>query len=93
LIPILGAGYAISESGSARRVGICLRVSTDTQTTENQRRELESVAARSGWQVVGFHEDAGVSGAKGRAKRPGFDRLLKDANGRKLDVIAARFMD
>jgi len=35
-----------------RRVGIYLRVSTDGQTTENQRRELEAVAARSGWEVV-----------------------------------------
>ena len=32
-----------------KRVGIYLRVSTDSQTTENQRRELETVAARSGW--------------------------------------------
>ena len=37
-----------------RRVGIYLRVSTDGQTTENQRRELEAVAARSGWEVVGL---------------------------------------
>ena len=37
-----------------RRVGIYLRVSTDGQTTENQRRELEAVAARSGWEVVGI---------------------------------------
>jgi DNA invertase Pin-like site-specific DNA recombinase len=35
-----------------RRVGIYLRVSTSGQTIENQRRELEAVAARSGWQVV-----------------------------------------
>jgi hypothetical protein len=38
-----------------RRVGIYLRVSTDGQTTENQRRELEAVAARSGWEVVGIY--------------------------------------
>jgi DNA invertase Pin-like site-specific DNA recombinase len=30
-----------------KKVGIYLRVSTDGQTTENQRRELEAVAARS----------------------------------------------
>ena len=36
-----------------KRVGIYLRISTDSQTTENQRRELEAVAARSGWQVAG----------------------------------------
>ena len=35
-----------------KRVGIYLRVSTNGQTTENQRRELEAVAARSGWEVA-----------------------------------------
>jgi DNA invertase Pin-like site-specific DNA recombinase len=76
-----------------KRVGIYLRVSTDAQTTENQRRELEAVAARSGWQVVGFYEDAGISGAKGRDKRPGLDRLLKDATARKINMIAAWSVD
>jgi DNA invertase Pin-like site-specific DNA recombinase len=76
-----------------RRVGIYLRVSTDRQTTENQRRELEAVAARSGWQVVGVYEDAGISGTKGRDKRPGFDRLLKDATTRKVNMIAAWSVD
>ena len=76
-----------------KRVGIYLRVSTDTQTTENQRRELEAVAGRSGWEVVDFYEDAGISGAKGRDKRPGFDRLLKDATSRKVNMIAAWSVD
>jgi DNA invertase Pin-like site-specific DNA recombinase len=35
-----------------KRVGIYLRVSTDGQTAENQRRELEAIAERSGWEVV-----------------------------------------
>ena len=35
-----------------KRVAIYLRVSTSKQETDNQRRELEAVAARSGWQVV-----------------------------------------
>jgi DNA invertase Pin-like site-specific DNA recombinase len=76
-----------------KRVGIYIRVSTDGQTTANQRRELEAVAARSGWEIVGTYEDAGISGAKGRDKRPGFDRLLKDATARKVDMIAAWSVD
>jgi DNA invertase Pin-like site-specific DNA recombinase len=76
-----------------KRVGIYLRVSTDGQTTANQRRELEAVAARSGWEIVGFYEDAGISGAKGRDKRPGLDRLLKDATARKVNMIAAWSVD
>jgi len=76
-----------------KRVGIYLRVSTNGQTTENQRRELEAVAARSGWQVVGIYEDAGISGAKGRDQRPGLDRLLQDATSRKINMIAAWSVD
>jgi DNA invertase Pin-like site-specific DNA recombinase len=76
-----------------KRVGIYLRVSTDSQTTDNQRRELEAVAARSGWEVIGIYQDAGISGAKGRDKRPGFDRPLKDATARKINLIAAWSVD
>ena len=75
------------------RVGMYLRVSTDGQTTENQWRELEAVAARSGWEVVDFYVDAGISGSNGREKRPGLDRLLKDATSRKIDMIAAWSVD
>jgi DNA invertase Pin-like site-specific DNA recombinase len=51
------------------------------------------VAKRSGWEIVGIYEDAGVSGAKGRDKRPGFDRLLRDATARKINIIAAWSVD
>ena len=76
-----------------KRVGIYLRVSTDGQTTQNQRRELEAVAARSGWEVVDFYEDAGISGSNGRDKRPGFDQLLNDATARKINMVAAWSVD
>src|ERR1700747_1195582 len=76
-----------------KRVGIYLRVSTDGQTTENQRRELEAVAAGSGWEVVDFYEDAGISGSNGRGKRPGFDQLLNDATARKINMVAAWSVD
>ena len=46
----------------SKRVAIYTRVSTNGQTTENQRRELKAVAKRSGWKVVEIYEDAGVSG-------------------------------
>jgi DNA invertase Pin-like site-specific DNA recombinase len=77
-----------------KRVGIYLRVSTNNgQTTDNQRRELEAVAKRSGWNVVEVFEDNGVSGAKGRDKRPAFDRLLKAVTARKIDMVAAWSID
>lgn len=76
-----------------KRVAIYLRVSTDGQTTENQRRELDLVAQRSGWDIVEVYEDRGVSGAKGRDKRPAFDRLCKDAARRHFAMVAAWSVD
>jgi DNA invertase Pin-like site-specific DNA recombinase len=75
------------------RVALYLRVSTDGQTTEHQRRELEARAAAAGWDVVKVYEDAGISGAKGRDGRPAFDALLKDATRRKFDMVAAWSVD
>src|SRR3954470_5070940 len=76
-----------------KRVAIYLRVSTSKQDTDNQRRELEAVAARSGWQVVKVFEDAGISGAKERDKRPGLDAMLKAVNSREFDIVAAWSVD
>ncbi|SBW11260.1 Resolvase domain containing protein [uncultured Alphaproteobacteria bacterium] len=76
-----------------KRAAIYLRVSTNGQTTENQRLELQAVAERSGWEVVEVYEDAGVSGAKGREERPAFDRLSKDATRRRFDVVMAWSVD
>jgi DNA invertase Pin-like site-specific DNA recombinase len=76
-----------------KKVAIYLRVSTDSQTTDNQRRELEAVATRSGWQVVKVYEDAGISGAKGRDRRPGLDAMLKAVNAKEFDMVAAWSVD
>ena len=76
-----------------KRVAIYLRVSKSKQETSNQRRELEAVAARSGWQIVKVYEDAGISGAKGRDKRPGLDAMMKAVNAREFDMVAAWSVD
>jgi len=78
---------------NGKRVALYLRVSTDGQTTENQRLELERIAEHSGWRIVGSYEDHAISGAKGREKRTALDNLLKDANRRKFDVVAAWSVD
>jgi DNA invertase Pin-like site-specific DNA recombinase len=78
---------------SMKRVAIYLRVSTTKQDTDNQRRELEAVAARSGWHVERVFEDAGISGAKGRDKRPGLDAMLKAVNAKEIDMVAAWSVD
>jgi DNA invertase Pin-like site-specific DNA recombinase len=76
-----------------KRVAIYLRVSKTKSDTENQRRELNAVAARSGWEVVRVYRDAGISGAKGRDKRPGLDAMLKAVNAKEFDMVAAWSVD
>jgi DNA invertase Pin-like site-specific DNA recombinase len=76
-----------------KRVAIYARVSTDQQTTENQLRELRDVARRSGWEISKEYIDHGISGAKGRDKRPAFDALQKDAVRKQFDIIAALSVD
>jgi DNA invertase Pin-like site-specific DNA recombinase len=76
-----------------RNAAIYVRVSTDGQTVENQVRELRQIAERRGWEVVEIYSDAGISGAKGRDKRPGLDRMLNDASRRKFDVVMTWAID
>ena len=76
-----------------KRVALYLRVSTTEQTTDNQRRELEAVADRHGWNVVAVYTDEGLSGAKGRDKRPGLDTLMKSVTRREVDMVAAWSVD
>ena len=42
---------------------------------------MREIAGRSGLEVVKVYKDHGISGAKGRDKRPGFDALCRDAAG------------
>jgi DNA invertase Pin-like site-specific DNA recombinase len=76
-----------------KRAAIYARVSTDGQTTENQTAALKEVATRRGWDIVEVYIDHGISGAKGRDKRPAFDRMLKEASRRKFDVVMAWAID
>jgi DNA invertase Pin-like site-specific DNA recombinase len=76
-----------------KRAALYVRVSTDHQTVENQIRELTAIAERRGWPVVQTYQDAGISGAKGRDRRPGLDQMLKDARRRKFDVVMVFAID
>lgn len=72
-----------------KRAALYLRVSTRDQTLDNQRLELQRVALARGWSIDVVYADDGVSGAKGRDKRPGFDQLLKDSVRARFDVVMA----
>jgi DNA invertase Pin-like site-specific DNA recombinase len=76
-----------------KKVAIYARVSTDSQTVENQLRELHEVAQRQGWIIVAVHTDEGISGAKGRDQRPGYDALLRGVARKDFDMIAAWSVD
>ena len=55
-----------SPTSKRMRAALYLRVSTDGQTTDNQRLALALVAERRGWTITATYEDAGISGAKSR---------------------------
>ncbi len=76
-----------------KRVAIYARVSTNGQSVTNQLRELRQVAKRQGWKVVEEFIDRGVSGAKGRAHRPQFDKLCQAATRREIDLIMSWSVD
>jgi DNA invertase Pin-like site-specific DNA recombinase len=76
-----------TKSEPSKLVAIYGRVSTNQQTVENQLLDLQKVATRNNWEVVGVYTDEGISGKHGRDKRPQFDELMKDATRKKFDLI------
>jgi len=76
-------------------VAIYARVSTadKNQTVENQLRDLLGVAERQGWEVVATFTDEGISGVKGRDRRPGYDALLKGVARKDFEQIMAWSVD
>jgi DNA invertase Pin-like site-specific DNA recombinase len=79
----------------SRRVALYARVSTRNghQNPEVQLHALREVANNADWEIVEEYVDHGVSGAKGRDKRPAFDRLCQDATRRRFDLVAAWSVD
>src|SRR5437667_3099145 len=78
--------------GVMKRAALYMRVSTKGhgQTTETQAVALREYAAHRGFEIIEEYRDEGISGSKD--SRPALDRLMKDARGRKFDVvIVARF--
>jgi DNA invertase Pin-like site-specific DNA recombinase len=50
-------------------------------------------ARARGWQIIQTFSDAGISGAKGRNERPGFDQMLKHAQRHRFDVVMVWSID
>lgn len=80
------------------RVVAYLRVSTEEQAVGGvsldwQRQVITDAARMRGWEVVRFVEDAGVSSAKRREKRPGFVEALGMLQSGEVDGIVAAKLD
>jgi len=73
------------------RAAIYARVSTTVQNCEMQLTELREYVSRRGWEPSGEYVDTGWSGSK--ASSPGFDRLMRDAGKRVIDVILCWKLD
>lgn len=70
-----------------QKVVIYGRVSTLDQKCENQVRFLEQIIEQNNWELIDTYLDQGISGTKGRTKRPEFDRLCKDMVRRKFNKV------
>ena len=93
-MPVIVSAAEVQETiKMGKRIAIYLRVSTTEQTVENQRRELQAVAKRHGWNIVAVFKDEGISGTKGRDKRPGFEQLCQGVARRDFDQVAAWSVD
>ena len=74
-------------------VAIYARVSTASQTVENQLIELRDAAKRLGWTVAHEIVDEGISGSKGRSDRPGFDRIFELVEQKAVGAVMAWSVD
>lgn len=77
----------------AKRVALYVRVSTDGQSTQNQLEELQQVVRRHSWEIVATFADRGISGAKGREERPGYEALWQAVVRKEVDLVAAWSVD
>ena len=73
-------------------VALFLRVSSLSQTTENQRLELYEVCERNDWTIVEEYNET-VSGTKGEDERDELKRMLTDASRRKFDKLVVWSVD
>ena len=74
----------------SKRIALYYRVSTDDQSTDPQRLELQDYCQRKGWSVAAEYCET-ISRAK--FTRTGLDRLMAAVRKRKIDVILCVKLD
>lgn len=60
----------------------------DSESIQNQKSMLLQYAMDQGWEVFGIYSDDDYTGAD--RNRPGFNRLLQDAEQKKIDIILCK---
>lgn len=76
------------------RVALYARVSTNKdQTVETQMLALRAWAEGRGHTVIREFTDQGVSGIRGRGKRPGLDEMMRSGTIGEFDVVACTALD
>lgn len=78
------------------RAALYIRVSTDEQAREGfsiaaQRDRLTSYAESQQWEIYDYYVDDGYSAKD--TKRPAFQRMFRDVEARKIDVILIHKLD
>lgn len=64
------------------------KTDNDSESIQNQKSMLVNYAAEKGWEIFGIYCDENYSGIDG--ERPEYNRLLKDAENHKFDVILCK---
>jgi site-specific DNA recombinase len=80
---------------SLMRCAIYARYSSEGQRAESIKDQVEicrRYVERQGWILTQVYDDAAISGAS-KNLRPGFQRMLHDAESRRFDVIVCEAID
>jgi putative DNA-invertase from lambdoid prophage Rac len=80
----------MSPSKPSLTCALYIRVSTEDQEYEDQLAALRDYAKRQGWAALEYIEK--LSGKEG-VRRPVLDRLLKDAQNKRFDVVVVWKLD
>jgi DNA invertase Pin-like site-specific DNA recombinase len=73
------------------KAAIYARVAIAAEPIQSQLTDLRQVAAERGFEVGGEYTDIGISGTK--ARRPGLDALLRDAQKGEFHVVLVTSID
>ena len=60
----------------------------ESESIQNQKALLAAYAQDKGWEIAGVYSDEDYSGAD--RDRPGFRRLLADAEARRFDILLVK---